>query len=565
MRQRIAWSKTIQSGHKKPIVALAFSPDGDTLASTSEDQSIKIWSLRQRAVKHNIKPFNDPVRAHALTFTPDGGKLISAEYMKARVWSASDGRLITKLGGGVFNVAHVWYVVALSIDPQGKRVATGGTMDSKIKIWDLDSGSEITKITVDGGEVLSLAFSPDGRLLYGTEGNNIGVWDASSGQRVRSLAGHTGKVNSIAVACDGDLLVSGADDKTIRLWNTGNGEQQASLVEHGHPVIGIAVSPDGSSLVSGSQSGQVLVWDIDKQSVLAELEGFTGSNLALAISPDGATLLTGGADSSIMIWPMPAGGAGPASVSPIADADSRPQKECLSCHKKVANLSHTCPHCGGREFSVNRPKEAIECSQKALQLNPNHPTARDALEQARQQTGSKAAAVAGAEIGAVCEGEVIEVRDFGCFVLLDNGEKGLVHISELAFHFVRRTGDEVKVGDRIKVKVVDRDEQGRIKLSKRAVDDPAAYASGRKTQGGCFIATACYGSPHCREVLVLRRFRDDVLARRALGRCFVSLYYRFSPRAAAWLTRHPRWRQYVKWFVVDPCVRCLSFRKRGHH
>lgn len=76
----------------------------------------------------------------------------------------------------------------------------------------------------------------------------------------------------------------------------------------------------------------------------------------------------------------------------------------------------------------------------------------------------------------------------------------------------------------------------------------------------CFVATACYGTPDCREVRRLRAFRDDVLLGSASGKLFVAVYYRFSPPLAKWLRHRPEWRRRVKECLLVPIVRCISDR-----
>ena len=83
------------------------------------------------------------------------------------------------------------------------------------------------------------------------------------------------------------------------------------------------------------------------------------------------------------------------------------------------------------------------------------------------------------------------------------------------------------------------------------------YSLERETEGGCFVATVCYGSYECPEVLVLQRFRDDVLLSRSCGKIVVALYYRLSPSLAAWLRRRPALAGIVRRAVLDRLVHRL--------
>jgi len=84
---------------------------------------------------------------------------------------------------------------------------------------------------------------------------------------------------------------------------------------------------------------------------------------------------------------------------------------------------------------------------------------------------------------------------------------------------------------------------------------PGAAATPEKS--GCFVATACYGSPDCPEVVLLRKYRDEHLLSTAFGNWFVHAYYRFSPPVADVLRRSQILRDTVRTFVVAPLVRIL--------
>jgi len=72
-------------------------------------------------------------------------------------------------------------------------------------------------------------------------------------------------------------------------------------------------------------------------------------------------------------------------------------------------------------------------------------------------------------VGRVYEGRVISIKDFGAFIEIQDGQDGLCHISELDDQYVRSVSDVVRIGDTVRVKVIAIDEQGRVKLSRKAV------------------------------------------------------------------------------------------------
>jgi WD40 repeat protein len=103
------------------------------------------------------------------------------------------------------------------------------------------------------GWVVSVSFSPDGRLLAsGSEDGTIKLWRVEDGSLVRTLTGHTVPVISVSFSPDGRLLASGSLDKTIKLWRVADGSLVRTLTGHTVPVISVSFSPDGRLLASGS-------------------------------------------------------------------------------------------------------------------------------------------------------------------------------------------------------------------------------------------------------------------------------------------------------------------------
>jgi WD40 repeat protein len=165
--------------------------------------------------------------------------------------------------------------------------------------------------TLPGGAadqaILSLAFSPDGRLLAsGGMDRVVRVWEAATGRELHALKGHEGEVQGVAFQPGGDLLASAGQDGTITLWapTTGSRVRSWSAPEN---LWGVAFSPDGRRLASagggaGGQGGAVRVWEVATGKQLVAADGHPACPCCVAFSPDGGRLVTGGARGMVESW-----------------------------------------------------------------------------------------------------------------------------------------------------------------------------------------------------------------------------------------------------------------------
>ncbi|KAI3014419.1 hypothetical protein CBS147347_11487 [Aspergillus niger] len=178
-----------------------------------------------------------------------------------------------------------------------------GSDDHTIKLWDPATGVEQRTLTSHSDSVLSVAFSPDGRMLAsGSYNHTLKLWDTATGIEQYTLIGHSHLVRSVAFSPDGYTLASGSWDNTIKLWDPATGIEQHILTGHSRSVNSVAFSPDGRILASGSSDHTIKLWDLATGIEQRTLKGHSDIVQSVAFSPDGYTLASGSNDNTIKLW-----------------------------------------------------------------------------------------------------------------------------------------------------------------------------------------------------------------------------------------------------------------------
>jgi WD40 repeat protein len=278
-------------GHTANVTRLAFSPDGQRLATASEDHTVKVWKTDTGEEVVTLVGHLDGVAGVA--FSPDGTRLASSGYdHTVRVWDPAGGLLCLTLAG------HVAPVMDVAFSPDGQRLASAG-LDDTVKVWNARFGHAAEALRPAGSDLGRLVFSPDGRHLAGRGRDRTGdvvILDAVTGQEVRSLKGHTMKVEAVAYAPDGKRLASLSLDNTVRVWDAATGRAVHTLRLGGKPdgwadSRGLAYSPDGKRLAVAASRETVKVWDADTGE---ELHDFHTPAAGVAFSPDARRLIWAG-------------------------------------------------------------------------------------------------------------------------------------------------------------------------------------------------------------------------------------------------------------------------------
>ncbi len=274
-------------GHTGPILAVAYSPDGERIITGSADHSAKVWDAETGKELFPLEGHTAPIRSVA--FFADGRQIVTGGWdQTARVWDTATGEPLHILKG------HRNWILSVAVSPNGQRIATG-SLDHTAMIWDATTGNLLLEFTNHGHGVWAVAFSPDGqRVVSGSWDKTARVWDANSKKELAVLANQSDAVFSAAFSPDGQSIVTGGKGGTVRLWDAGSGALRQTFDGHERPVFAVRFSPDGRRIISGSDDQTARIWDITTGKSLRVLKGHGSRIGSVAYSPDGQRIITGG-------------------------------------------------------------------------------------------------------------------------------------------------------------------------------------------------------------------------------------------------------------------------------
>ena len=293
IRVATAQLKATLEGHTDNVWSVAFSPNGNMLASASWDQSVRLWNVNTGRLLHTLTEHTNEVLSVA--FSPDGNTLASADWDGTiHLWNPRNGNLkrtLTEHRGGVTSVAF---------SPDGETLASGSA-DQTVGLWNPNNGKLKRTLTGHTDIVDAVVFSPDGNTLAsGSRDTTIRLWNPNNGRHKRTLTEHTAPVSALAFSPDSNTLASGGRDRTIRLWNPNNGQEKETLTGYTDGVNPVAFSPDGATLLIGGHG--ISVWDTQTGQNKKPLAGDIGGVLSVVFSPDGEMVASGSADNKVRLW-----------------------------------------------------------------------------------------------------------------------------------------------------------------------------------------------------------------------------------------------------------------------
>jgi Protein kinase domain/WD domain, G-beta repeat len=285
--------------HSRPINALAFFPDGQSLTSADELGNIALWNLQFQKPAACVCSNRE---IWAIAVHPQGQILISGEDKKVQVRRMPNlGAIIRTLRVDLStDDSHAGKVYALAFTTNGKLLASGSA-DRKIRIWNTDNWSLVYTFDGHHQSVTSLGFLPNSDILVSASADrSIRFWDTSKKQPIKVMNDvHDGTIHQLAVTQR--YIASASADQTIKLQDLQTAQSKI-LTGHSDTVVAVAISNNQQWLAAGSIDRTIRIWHLPSGQLAQIITDFTSAVKTLAFSPDSAKLVGGSWDKTIKIY-----------------------------------------------------------------------------------------------------------------------------------------------------------------------------------------------------------------------------------------------------------------------
>ena len=329
-------------GHAGLIFSIAFSPDGQMLASSGTDGVVKLWNTCTGQLRKTLRGHQGFI--WSVAFSPDAQSLVSGSFDRTvRFWDIQTGQCL-KIFRGYYNI-----IFSIEFLGNNRFLMSNHFSDNTLRLWDLQTGDcvQVMQGHTDWITGIGLALDPlpldsptkdhtqaprwpaahanesvlpRGTLVTSGHDSTIRLWDLQTGQCLRTLIRHTDAILRLALSSDGQWIIGGGIDRLLRVWCVRTGECLKTLQGHSDIIDAVACLPDSPVVASSGMEKTIRLWDINTETCIRILDGHADWIWALAFAPSASNakessvnqtatplLASGSHDTTIRIWDIDMG------------------------------------------------------------------------------------------------------------------------------------------------------------------------------------------------------------------------------------------------------------------
>lgn len=297
-------------GHKEPVYAVAYSPDGQQLATGGFDKTVRVWD---RASGQMIRSLADATaQVLAVAISKDGKQLAAGGLDKiALVYDFAAAIAPPAAGAPALAprlklAGHGAAIYALDISPDSSRLVTTSA-DAGVKLWNLADGANYASAAGAAQQVNSVAFHPAGQEFAAAgQDKVVRRWQTADAKLIQELKdGIADGLYSVAYSPDGSKLVAAGLGRVWQLWNVGESQPAKTVAGHRDYIYRAIFNPAGNRLATLGYTSTLKIWDIESGTPVFEEQLPARGAYNMAYSPDGAELAIALADPRLVLFTVP--------------------------------------------------------------------------------------------------------------------------------------------------------------------------------------------------------------------------------------------------------------------
>lgn len=305
-------TREVFTGHRAEVTDVDISPDGNTLISSSQDGTVRLWDVAsgqeiqwdretgaQVLVSEELVADTRAMVGHngdvdSVAFSPDGRLAVSgSKDFTAIIWDVATGTELRQLRGHQENISKV------AFSPDGRSILTG-SKDASLILWDAQTGEMIRQFVGHNSRITGLAFSPDGRHILSSVTTAI-LWDVETGEPLHEFR-MASSIKSLSISPDGVTAITASADGILALWDLETGSELKTFSLEAGILEAIVFHPNGQTLLASMAQGNIYLIDITTGKTLTVLSAHQDTVLDMAISTDGQYMASASKDQTLRLW-----------------------------------------------------------------------------------------------------------------------------------------------------------------------------------------------------------------------------------------------------------------------